>query len=183
VNDPAAPSEHVGGAGYPRRVADLERVRGWAKALIALHLYPNVWSFAFDNAKTRAGLCNFGDKRITVSRYLASRYEDDEIHQVLLHEVAHALAGNRAGHGPKWRAIAAGIGYEGKRTHSGAIANELAPWKGTCPAGHLHYRYRRPTHLMACGLCTRQFSTGHLIDWQKREISQAQRRRAASSAS
>jgi hypothetical protein len=38
-------------------VADLNRVRTWANALIALHLEP-AWSFGFDNAKTRAGLCN-----------------------------------------------------------------------------------------------------------------------------
>ncbi|WP_150307827.1 SprT-like domain-containing protein [Planctomonas psychrotolerans] len=163
-------------------MADLERVRVEAKNLIARHLDPTVWSFAFDNAKTRAGLCNYGIKRITVSRYLASRYDENEIHQVLLHEVAHALAGPRAGHGPKWRSIAAGIGYVGKRTHSGEIANDLAPWIGMCPAGHEHYRYRRPTRPLACGLCTRRFSPRHLIDWQKREITQAERRRASASA-
>ena len=40
-------------------MADLERVRHWANALIALHLNPAIWSFGFDNAKKRAGLCNF----------------------------------------------------------------------------------------------------------------------------
>ena len=65
--------------------------------------FRSVWTFGFDNAKTRAGLCDYSAKRITVSRYLAVRYGDDEIHQILLHEVAHALAGSRAGHGPRWR--------------------------------------------------------------------------------
>ncbi|HEY9423159.1 MAG TPA: SprT-like domain-containing protein, partial [Microterricola sp.] len=111
-------------------MADLERVRHWANALIALHLNPAIWSFGFDNAKKRAGLCNFTAKRITVSRYLAARYDDDEIHQILLHEVAHALAGSRAGHGPRWAAIARDLGYEGERTHHGEIADELAPWLG-----------------------------------------------------
>lgn len=157
-------------------------MRRWADALIALHLDPALWSFDFDNAKTRAGLCDYSRKRITVSRYLSSRYEDDEIHQILLHEIAHALAGNRAGHGPKWRAIAAGLGYEGARVHSGAIADDLAPWVGTCPAGHRHYRYRRPARPLSCGQCSRRFAAAHLIDWRKREISPAERRRAAASA-
>ena len=87
-------------------MADLDRVRRWADALIALHLDPSVWSFGFDRATTRAGLCSYASHRITVSRHLASRYEDDEIHQVLLHEVAHAIAGSRAGHGPRWKAVA-----------------------------------------------------------------------------
>ncbi|MFT2818295.1 SprT-like domain-containing protein [Leifsonia sp. A12D58] len=161
-------------------MADLVRVRHWADALIALHL-DSTWSFGFDNAKKRAGLCNFTAKHITVSRYLAARYDDDEIHQILLHEVAHALAGSRAGHGPKWKSIAAGLGYDGGRTHDGEIANELAPWVGTCAAGHTHYRYREPTRPLACGLCGRGFTRAHLITWNRRTITAATRRRAAAS--
>lgn len=150
-------------------MADLDRVRRWAHALIDLHL-DSSWSFGFDNAKTRAGLCNYTEKRITVSRYLASRYEDDEIHQVLLHEVAHAIAGTRAGHGPRWKAVAADLGYEGKRLHGGAIADELAPWVGTCPAGHVHYRYRRPTRPLSCARCARRFDPRNAIEWVKRPV-------------
>lgn len=153
-------------------MAELDRVRRWADALIALHLDPT-WTFGFDTAKTRAGLCNYTERRITVSRYLAARYEDDEIHQVLLHEVAHAIAGTRAGHGPRWKKVAAELGYEGKRLHDGAIANELAPWVGTCPAGHLHYRYRQPTRPLSCGRCSRRFSPAHAISWQKRAVGRA----------
>ncbi|MCU1415183.1 MAG: hypothetical protein JWN80_2523 [Microbacteriaceae bacterium] len=144
-------------------------MRKWADALIALHLDPS-WSFGFDTAKTRAGLCNYTKKRITVSRYLASRYEDDEIHQVLLHEVAHAIAGTRAGHGPRWKKIASDLGYVGKRLHDGAIANELAPWVGTCPAGHVHYRYRRPTRPLSCGKCSKRFDPANAISWAQRAV-------------
>jgi predicted SprT family Zn-dependent metalloprotease len=148
-------------------VAELERIRKWADALISLHLEPD-WSFGFDNAKTRAGLCNFTAKRITVSRYLAARYEDDDIHQVLLHEVAHAVAGTRAGHGPRWKAVANDLGYEGKRLHGGPIADEFAPWIGTCPAGHVHYRFKRPMRQLACGKCSRRFDAANAISWKSR---------------
>ncbi len=150
-------------------MADLARVRIWAEALISLHLDPS-WTFAFDHARTRAGACHYGEKRITVSRLLAGRFEDDEIHQVLLHEVAHALAGSRAGHGPRWKKVAAELGYEGSRLHSGAVAEELAPWVGACPAGHAHVRYRKPTRPLACGLCSKRFDKAHLIAWTKREV-------------
>ena len=162
-------------------MADLARVRKWAEALIALHLDAAEWSFGFDSAKTRAGLCNFTAKKITVSRYLAARYEDDEIHQVLLHEIAHALAGPRVGHGPKWRSIAKDLGYEGKRTHDGKIANELAPWLGECPSGHEYFRYRKPTRALSCGMCSRKFDPKTVIQWRHREVTAAVRRRAASS--
>ena len=148
-------------------MTELTRVRTWAHALIDLHL-DDSWSFGFDNARTRAGLCNYTHKRITVSRHLAARFDDDEIHQVLLHEVAHALAGTRAGHGPQWKAVAADLGYVGKRTHDGGVAEELAPWVGTCPAGHVVHRYRRPTKPVSCGRCSRRFDVGNLIAWVKR---------------
>ncbi|WP_127794289.1 SprT-like domain-containing protein [Agromyces sp. LHK192] len=163
-------------------MADLDRVRRWAEALIRMHLDAEIWTFGFDNAKKRAGLCNYTAKHISVSRYLAARYGDDEIHQVLLHEVAHAIAGPRAGHGPKWRHVAESIGYVGRRTHDGEIADELAPWVGRCPSGHEHYRYREPVRPLSCGLCRRGFDRANLIVWQRRVITPAMRRRAASSA-
>lgn len=148
-------------------MAELTRVRVWAQALIDLHL-DETWSFGFDNARTRAGLCNYTHKRITVSRHLAARFEDDQIHQTLLHEVAHAIAGSRAGHGPRWKAVAADLGYEGGRLHDGAIAEELAPWIGTCPAGHVMHRYRRPTRPVSCGRCARVFDPANAVTWVKR---------------
>ena len=154
-------------------MADLQRVRRWAEALIVLHLDPEIWSFGFDNAKKRAGLCNYTAKRISVSRYLAARYDDDEIHQILLHEVAHAIAGPRAGHGPRWTTAATELGY---------VVHELAPWVGRCPAGHEHFRYREPQRALSCGVCHRGFDRANLIVWRHREITPAVRRRAASAA-
>jgi len=148
-------------------MAELPRVRVWAEALIRMNLDEG-WTFAFDHAKTRAGLCNFTAKRITVSRHIALRSEDDEVHQTLLHEVAHAIAGPKAGHGPRWKAIAAELGYEGGRTHDGPVPTELAPWVGTCPNGHTLYRYRRPTRAMSCGKCSRRFDPALGISWVRR---------------
>lgn len=157
-------------------VADLARVRVWAEALIRNHLDPlygaGTWSFEFDHAKRRAGLCNYTDRRISVSRYLAARYEDDEIYQILLHEIAHAIAGDRAGHGPKWQRISRELGYEGGTTHKGEIAREFAPWLGYCPGGHEHVRFRRPTRESSCGTCARGFNRAYLISWRRRDAAE-----------
>jgi len=153
-------------------VSELARVKVWADALIRLHLDPvfgaGSWTFGFDHARRRAGLCNYTDRRITVSRHLAARFDDDEIHQILLHEVAHALAGSEAGHGKEWKRVARELGYVGGRTHDGEVAKELAPWLGHCPAGHEHVRFRRPTRPTSCAKCSRSFSPAHLIAWQQR---------------
>ncbi|MFC5338806.1 SprT-like domain-containing protein [Leucobacter denitrificans] len=156
-------------------MSELSRVQIWAEALIRLHLDPKfgegAWTFGFDRAKRRAGLCNYTDRRITVSRYLAAEFDDDENHQTLLHEVAHALAGPDAGHGPEWRRIARGLGYVGGRTHSGDISQEQAPWIGLCPGGHAHYRYRKPSRPNSCTRCERgAFNEAHLIRWQRRRV-------------
>ncbi|GAA5152975.1 hypothetical protein GCM10025768_21950 [Microbacterium pseudoresistens] len=158
-------------------MADLDRVRTWGEALIRLHLDES-WRFGFDSAKRRAGLCNYRDKRITVSKYLAARFDDDEIHQVLLHEVAHALAGHAAAHGPAWKTVAEGLGYVGGTTHDGETATELAPWVGRCPAGHITYRHRRPTRPTSCARCSRRFDERHAFRWTRREITAAARRAA-----
>lgn len=146
-------------------MADLERVRVWADALIRLHLDHNRWSFDFDHAKTRFGQCDHRTRRISVSRYLAQSASDDDVHQVLLHEVAHAIAGARAGHGPQWRQIAADLGYDGGRTHSAPAATEHARWRGVCPAGHEIIRFRKPQRQTSCAHCSPRFSPDHLIAW------------------
>lgn len=149
-------------------------MRVWADALIATHLDPS-WSFAFDNAKRRAGLCDYTRKRISVSRYLAARHDDDENHQTLLHEIAHALAGPSAGHGAQWKRIARDLGYVGGTTHRGETATELAPWIGVCPAGHVAHRHRRPTRATSCARCAPRFDERNLFSWTRREINPATR--------
>jgi predicted SprT family Zn-dependent metalloprotease len=155
-------------------MSELQRVRVWADALIATHLDPS-WSFAFDNAKRRAGLCDYTRKRISVSRYLAARHDDDENHQTLLHEIAHALAGPSAGHGAQWKRIARDLGYVGGTTHRGETATELAPWIGVCPAGHVAHRHRRPTRATSCARCAPRFDERNLFNWTRRDISPATR--------
>ncbi|MBT2501995.1 SprT-like domain-containing protein [Curtobacterium sp. ISL-83] len=149
-------------------MTSLEAVRARAEHLIAAHLGRGTWSFGFDHAKTRAGQCDFAKRRITVSRHLAVRFTDEDVDQVLLHEIAHALAGARAGHGPTWRRTAVGLGYTGSRLHDGPIASDLAPWVGTCPAGHEHFRYRTPTRQLACARCSRRFDARNVITWNRR---------------
>lgn len=158
-------------------MSELHRVQRWAEALIAMHL-DSSWSFGFDNAKRRAGLCDYTRKRISVSRYLAVRHDDDDNHQTLLHEVAHALAGVKAGHGPAWKKIAREIGYVGGTTHHGETATELAPWVGVCPNGHTAYRHRRPTREASCVKCSPRYDPRFVIRWTRREIT-ARVRRAA----
>lgn len=82
------------------------------------------WSFEWDNAKRRAGVCRYRDRVIGMSRMWAEHASDDEIIDTILHEIAHALVGPGHGHGPRWRAMAKRIGCNGDRC---ASAPETAP--------------------------------------------------------
>jgi RimJ/RimL family protein N-acetyltransferase/predicted SprT family Zn-dependent metalloprotease len=145
-----------------------DRVLALAERKIAEHLDLRVWSFKWDNAKRRAGLCNYRDKTISISTYHAQVHSIDETMQVVLHEVAHALSGKAAAHGKEWLATAKSIGYRAEKFTGKEIASEFAPWVGFCPAGHEHFRYRKPTRQLACGLCGRSFSKANLIEWRSR---------------
>ena len=164
-------------------MAELARVRVWAEALIRMHLDPS-WTFAFDAAKKRAGACDYTRRRITVSRYLAELHDDDDVHQTLLHEVAHAMAGHEAAHGPEWQRIAREIGYVGERTHRLEIAVDQARWIGTCPNGHEIARFRRPSRrAVSCAKCSRRFDRRFLIQWRERSEDELALARSAARAS
>ena len=78
------------------------------------------WSFAFNNKKTALGICSYRLRQIQVSNHhLSSKYE--EIHDTILHEIAHALCfindGER-GHGYNWKKWCRKIGANPKRCGS-----------------------------------------------------------------
>ena len=144
-------------------------IRALAEHKMAEHIDLENWQFGFDSAKRRAGLCNYTNKTITISRYLVDIHTIDQSMQVVLHEVAHAMCGKREGHNKKWLATAKSIGYRAERFTGTEIAQETASWVGTCKNGHTHYRYRQPSRPLACGLCGRGFSRSNLIVWQHRD--------------
>lgn len=64
------------------------------------------WRFEFDRANVRFGACFYQAKKITLSVGLTEanwKNNRAEVIDTIRHEVAHALAGYEAGHGPKWR--------------------------------------------------------------------------------
>lgn len=139
------------------------RIEPYATALIREYLDAS-WSFRFDHARMRAGSCNYTRRQISLSRYVAPLMSAEEIQQTLLHEIAHALAGARSAHGPKWQRIAAEIGYVGGRTYDGPVPQSHR-WRGRCPAGHEILRHRRPSKPVSCSKCSRTFDRRHLITW------------------
>lgn len=125
------------------------------------------YSFGFDRAIRRAGQCDFSNRRITLSRHFVENSTLDQIHQVLLHEIAHALSGQGVGHGKAWKEMATALGYRHEKLDGASIAKNSAKYLGVCASGHKHYRMRKPTTLLSCKLCSPSFSRKHLIGWTR----------------
>lgn len=145
---------------------NLEEAAAMGRALLSSHGLED-WSFTFDRAKRRAGMCRFDQRTISLSRHLTQLHDADQVRDTLLHEIAHAIAGPKAGHGSHWRAVATQIGARPQRLLPDEAPLPPAPWQGSCPGGHEHRRFRRPTQPLSCSRCCPRFCLAHLIVWSR----------------
>ncbi len=124
---------------------DLPTAAQLAQKLMAEHkLDKRGWTFAFNRRKQALGICNYTDKRIELSTWFVMHNDEPAVRDTVLHEIAHAKAGPRAGHGPKWRAMCLKIGALPQRTCSTA-AMPRGVYVAQCQqCGHQHHRHRRP---------------------------------------
>lgn len=96
------------------RMQDAEDFAEWF--MIKHGLIEQGWTFRWNNRKRAYGTCFYFTKRIELSRFLFEAVDDDHVQDTILHEIAHALAGHTAGHGPKWKAIARELGAKTSAT-------------------------------------------------------------------
>ena len=109
------------------------------------------WSFRFDDAKSRAGMCDYSKKIISISRLYAKTASQWQIKNTLLHEIAHALVGHSHGHDGIWKSVALEIGCDGRRCHN--LVFSTPKWNMHCPTGCFSTpRHRRKEYLI-CDIC------------------------------
>lgn len=68
------------------------------------------WTLRFNGARKKLGECRPRQKLILISRVHALNEAPGQVTDTILHEIAHALAGPKAGHGPAWKKIARRLG-------------------------------------------------------------------------
>ena len=91
------------------RMIRLERVAVRARKLMDRHGLDE-WALRFNGARKKLGECRPQEKLILISRVHALNGASGQLTDTILHEIAHALAGPDAGHGPAWKAIARRLG-------------------------------------------------------------------------
>lgn len=124
------------------------------------------WSFDWMNAKKTNGICYFARKQIKLSRIFVDGNTEDRVRLTILHEIAHAKAGHKAGHGPEWRRICIAIGGDGQRCGESEAKVEFA-WTGVCANGHSAGQHRAPLRVKACGRCSSVFRPENVIKWYR----------------
>ena len=95
-----------------------------ARALMDAHGLEQ-WTLRFGAARRRLGACFVQPKIIEIARWHAAHGESRDVTNTILHEIAHALAGAKAGHGPAWKTVARRIGATPRARRRGVTG--LAP--------------------------------------------------------
>ena len=107
------------------------------------------WTFGLADTKRRLGDCKYGKKRIEIAEYYALHSPQESVLDTLLHEIAHAIAGSKAGHGPAWKTVAVRIGATPRACdNSEEAVVKPGDWQAICPAcKKTFHRYKRPRSL------------------------------------
>jgi predicted SprT family Zn-dependent metalloprotease len=127
------------------------------------------WRFDFDRARKRFGCCYHVKQLITLSEPLTLLNDEDQVRDVILHEIAHARAGHRAGHGPLWRVHARAMGARPERCYRPTVVTPAAPYVAPCQGcKHPFKMFRRPKRERSCSRCSGgRFNRAFLLVYQK----------------
>jgi len=104
------------------------------------------WRFQLCRSKRTVGWCKYDRKTIELSENYLHETEE-KLKDTILHEVAHALAGYFAGHGPQWQAWCRVVGAKPQRCAVGYQTAAQHRWVGTCKCGYQHKMHRRPKYM------------------------------------
>lgn len=115
---------------------ELVKAEELAVSLMKEHgIWDNDWRFKWSNGKNRFGYAQIKTvrshwlepgkqiKTISLSKTLTSMNDEEVVRDVILHEIAHALAGLRNGHNHVWKAACIKIGAKPERLINAGEAN------------------------------------------------------------
>ena len=82
-------------------------------------LWAKGWRFAWMGIKRKWGRCHHVCKLVMLSRHFVGQANEGMVHIIILHEIAHALAGPTAHHGRAWIAKCAIVGIKPRKRYYG----------------------------------------------------------------
>lgn len=148
---------------------DRSAVAALARALMDAHGLGE-WTFRFDRATRRAGSTRPCDRTLTLSGPLSDLYDEAQVRDVILHEIAHARVGTKHHHDAVWQAEARRLGARPSAHVSADAPRVSGPWVGTCPSGHTIDRMRAPRRVLTCARCSPTFDLANVFTWAYRGV-------------
>lgn len=127
------------------KTSHLLKIERLAQDLIRQHLpTEHGWKFAWGKGKRSVGFCDWASREIRLSRFFAEVNTIERMRETILHEIAHACAGPRAGHGAAWKAECVRLGCPPERlANPEDIVAVPGAWTIECPrCGVLGQRHR-----------------------------------------
>ena len=120
------------------------------------------WTFGFDLAPSRAGVCRYNERRIDLSVSYCLAATRAEIEDTVLHEIAHAIVGARHNHDAVWKAKAREIGCVGERCHR--VQHSVPKWVGECGCGQQWFRQTLQRRMIGNRICAK---CSGMIEWRR----------------
>ena len=125
------------------------------------------WKFKWSNSKRVLGLCDYVNKTIYISRYHAKYSSRSNVIDTMNHEIAHIIAGSKAGHGDKWKRACS---LTGARPEARCHRKTHIPPKyiGYCPVCFETYeRFNRSSKMYTLVCIKRRcIKYGKVIQWE-----------------
>lgn len=102
------------------------------------------WKVVINHKTTRIlGRCWYNRKHIELSARYVRRSDEAVIEDTIRHEIAHALAGHSAGHGPLWKQWCLKVGAKPQRCKHESEIKSVKRYVAECPnCGITHQRDR-----------------------------------------
>ena len=117
------------------------------------------WRLEFRRFGHQLGRCCSGRRIIAINDFYADNDHEPHVLDTLLHEIAHALVGPVAGHGPTWQAMARKLGCNPKARSKTGVRIRPGNWQASCPTcAHTFHKYRRPKFVVGyyCPRCGKE---------------------------
>lgn len=144
---------------------DPRSIVGFAREVLDSHGLSD-WSVQWDRAKRRAGSCSHSRTTVTLSKPLAMLYPEEVMRAVVLHEVAHALAGPDHQHDEYWKKIARALGAPPQASLPSALPQPPPLWRGKCPrCAQEKGLHSMPRRVVSCGRCSSSFRADLILEW------------------
>ena len=140
------------------RAAALRLMDTLGRDLLGEPLGARGWTFGYDRARRRLGVCRIADKRITLSTTLTQRLPAADVDDTIRHEIAHAIDAERrgrSGHDATWRALATACGARPERCYAGRTPDDpTSAYVAAClRCGATSPLYRQPVRARRCAAC------------------------------